>query len=43
MTSNEQRTAAGQRAFDAMKAHYKIRLPEAASIAPGAAAAKATP
>ena len=42
---DEQRAAARQRAFEAMKAHYEIRLPEAPRIAtaPGASSAKSTP
>ena len=42
---DEQRGAARQRAFEAMKAHYEIRLPEAPRIAtaPGAPHAKSTP
>ena len=42
---DEQRAAARQRAFEAMKAHYEIRLPEAPRIAtaPGAPTAKSTP
>ena len=42
---DEQRAAARQRAFEAMKAHYEIRLPEAPRIAtaPDATTAKSTP
>jgi len=42
---DEQRGAARQRAFDAMKAHYEVRLPEAPRIAtaPGAPGVKSTP
>ena len=42
---DEQRVALRQRAFEAMKAHYEIRLPEAPRLAtaPGAPAAKSAP
>jgi hypothetical protein len=42
---DEQRGAARQRAFEAMKAHYEVRLPEALRIAtaPGASSVKSTP
>ena len=42
---DEQRAAARQRAFEAMKAHYEIRLPESPRIAtaPAAPTAKSTP
>jgi hypothetical protein len=41
---DEQRVAARQRAFEVMKAHYEIRLPEVPRIAtaPGTSTAKST-
>ena len=42
---DEERAAARERAFEAMKGHYEIRLPEAPRIAaaPGTSTAKSTP